>query len=239
MSTKKILLLASMALGMVAFALPASAIAVEDTVKDNKVTLADKSISFEGEVEFTSLGSGIKCNTKTTITVNGAEIKVTGFAIVGAVSLCTYSGVYKDCVLKAPMVADDLPFIVVDVQTDPGGSHTFTITSGSKDGFHDTDTGELEKRAGAPGPCNITTNDYTFVHEEVSPGPPPVFVGITLDVETTSGFISGLKYTGSVRVDRGAPGEGTKTPSSVTNLQVSIAGTQKIEKAGENTYNIE
>ena len=56
-----------------------------------------------------------------------------------------------------------------------------------------------------------------------------------MDLITKGGFIDGLKYTGAVRIDRGAPGEGTTTPSSV-NVAVAVSGAQNIDPTKTSTY---
>jgi hypothetical protein len=232
---KKTMLLVSMALGLVAFALPAGAMAL--TIKDSGAELTDKTVSFTGEVEFNTLGASIKCNSKSEVTVNKGEVKVTNFEVVGALTACVYGGIYEQCVLKAAPTVDNFP-IPVDLSIDNPGTmseqDTATLTGGPRTGTHATITGELQTKSGSTSNCNVTTNDLTLMHDTGVGG-----AAITVDIETTAGHkISGLKLTGTTRVDRGAAGEGTTTPSSTMNTLVNVAGTQTIEAAGANTYEI-
>lgn len=79
MSIKKALLLASMALAAVAFAAPATASAEENFwLHEGNTEEAAQTVVAEGEAKFNTLGTGIACDSRATITANESGHSSTG-----------------------------------------------------------------------------------------------------------------------------------------------------------------
>lgn len=119
--TKKILLLAGMALALVAFAAPAVA-AAQDTLLDNGATVADKEAELSGEIGFSSLGGGIDCTAHAKITINSLVVRVVSLNIT--TSTCKGTGGLSGCTVTTDSVTN-LPW-TVDVLTKPS---RLTITN--------------------------------------------------------------------------------------------------------------
>jgi hypothetical protein len=234
MKTGKAFLLAGMALAVLAFSVPASASAL--TIKDAGKELENKEIPFEGKAKFEALGTGIECPITVVVLVNKQTVALKTFTVTNPTTECTFFGsVYKECAFEEhPSGLLNGP-LDVDLSTDAGGEHTATVTSGTDTQTHGVINSELTTKAGSTSACNVTTQDITIVHEPlVTPA-----VGITADIETNaSGFITALKLTGSIRVDRGVAGAGTVVS---TDTATGVSGTLHIEPpaSNETTYKIE
>jgi hypothetical protein len=202
------------------------------TIKDAGKELESKEIPFEGKAKFEALGTGIECNITTKILVNLKTVAVKSFLVTNPTTECTFFGsVYKECAFEEhPSGLINGP-LDVDLSTDAGGEHTATVTAGTDSQTHGVINSELTTRVGSTSACNVTTQDITIVHETS-----PSSVGINTDIETNaSGFVTALKLTGSIRVDRGVPGAGTVVSTDTT---TGVSGTLHIEE-GENTYKVE
>ncbi len=208
MCIKKILLLASMAVVVVALAAPTMASAAELTIRDNGKPLDDHSIKFTGQVEFTSLGTGFNCTVHTTLTVSNDENYITEFEIT--TKTCEFYGfLYERCEFeeKAGDTVTKLPWLI-----DITGADTLTLTGSIGGG-----PGIIDMRLqGKPGKECFTTNHNLTISD------------ITIDVETVEGFIDALQLTGEVLVDDET---GLKTP-------LYVHGTLPIEKTKTKTYKI-
>jgi hypothetical protein len=234
MKIRKAFLLAGMALAVLAFSVPASASAL--TIKDAGKELENKEIPFEGSFKFEALGTGIECEFTVKVFVNKQTVALKSFAVTNPTAGgCRFFGsVYKECTFEQhPSGLLNGP-LDLDLSTDAGGEHTGTVTSGTDTQTHGVVNYELTTRTGSTSVCNTTTQDITIVHE---PNSVPA-VGLTFDIETNaSGFVTALKLTGSVRIDRGAAGAGTVVSSDTV---AGISGTLHIEESlNENTYKIE
>jgi len=222
---KKTLLFVGMMLGLVAFALPASAMAT-DGILMGGATVADESASFTGKLKFETLGTGIECESKSTITVNGATVTATGFEVTTPVNCSFFGSVYKECEFESspPVTSDNLGLITFEPETFGTGEEAYVASAPKDSETHPTLTQEFKTRTGSTSACNVTTNDLTVTEKN-----------LTIDLVTKNGFIDGLKYTGSVRVDRGTPAQGTTTPASV-DVTVAVSGTQNIDPTKTSTY---
>lgn len=108
MNIKKVLLLSSMALALVAFVVPASASAL--TLKDSGAEVVNKEAELRGPISFSSLGGGIQCEGDAKITVNGQVVRVSSLTITtttcvgsGGLAGCTVTG---DSVTNIPWTID-------------------------------------------------------------------------------------------------------------------------------------
>jgi hypothetical protein len=233
MKTRKAFLLAGMALAVLAFSVPAGASAL--TVKDAGKELENKEIPFEGKAKFEALGTGIECPITVVILVNKQTVALKSVAVTNPTTECRpFGSIYKECAFEQhPSGLLNGP-LDLDLSTDAGGEHTATVTSGTDTQTHGVINAELTTKSGSTTACNVTTNDLTIVHE---PSATPA-VGITIDIETNaSGFVTALKLTGSIRVDRGVPSAGTVVSSDSA---AGVSGTLHFDGAsGENTYKIE
>jgi hypothetical protein len=233
MKIRKAFLLASMALAVLAFSVPAGASAL--TVKDAGKELENKEIPFEGLVKFETLGTGMECPITVKVLVNKQTVSLKTFSVTSPTTECRFFGsLYGNCAFEQhPSGLLNGP-LDLDLSTDAGGEHTATVTSGTDSQTHGVINSELTTKVGSTGACNITTQDITIVHEPlVTPA-----VGITADIETNAtGFVTALKLTGSIRIDRGVASAGTVVSSDSS---TGISGTFHIEEtSNENTYKIE
>jgi hypothetical protein len=225
MSKTKALLFAGMTLGLVAFVLPANALAT-DTILKNGKTISDDSITFTGTTKIETLGTGIECNTKETLTVSSSTIKVVAYEVL-ELSKCVFFGnPYQNCIFEQGVEVDRLDLLTLDFETTAEKGGVLAVTAPKDTEAHPISTAELKSIPGKN--CTITTNDITLVKDGA--------VSTTLDLETNeSKFITALQETGQVRVDNGTPAQGTKTPAS-SNITASVSATLHIEGESENTY---
>ncbi len=215
---RKLLLLVSMALGLVAVVLPASAMG--SAILTGTVPLNDATISFEGKAKFNALGTGLECNVTLKTTVTGATITPTEFNVTNPTTECVFFGsVYKECTFETHPVTDHLDLAKLTLTKSVGNEHPVHVTVPKSSETHPTITSELTTRVGSINPCNVTTNDLTIVSD--------VTVPFAADLETSNGLVSGLTLTGEVRVDRNTPVMGTTTlPGGQLN---SVSGTLALE----------
>jgi hypothetical protein len=232
MNMRKAFLLVGMALAVIAFSAPASASAL--TIKDAGKELENKEIPFEGLAKFEALGTGIECPITVKVLVNKQTVALSSFAVTNPTTECRFFGsIYGNCAFEQhPSGLLNGP-LDVDLSTDAGGEHTATVTSGTDTQTHGVINSELTTKAGSTSVCNVTTQDITIVHETS-----PAAVGLNVDIETNAtGFVTALKLTGSIRVDRGVAGAGTVVS---TDTATGVSGTLHIEPStNENTYKIE
>ncbi len=217
---RKFLLLVSMALGLVAVALPASAMG-SAMLTENSLPLNDKTISFEGKAKFNTLGTGIECNVTLKTTVTGATITPTEFNVTNPTTECVFFGAtYQDCEFETHPVTDHIDLAKLTLTKGVGNEHPVHVTVPKGIETHPTVTAELQTKVGSVGKCKITTNDLTVVSD--------VTVPFAADLETTNGLVSGLKLTGEVRIDKNEPGMGTTTPIGAGQLN-AVSGTLALE----------
>lgn len=174
----------------------------------------DQLINFSGNnVKFEALGSGIECVVHATITANENVTRVTKFEIT--TSTCIFFGnPFKNCKFEATEgdTVTNLPW-TIDPQTS-GGIDVLTLTGGAegKEGRVDN---KLESIAGKT--CFTTQNDVRLSHEGV--------FGVTLEVTTVGGFITGAVAGGNIRV-----------VNSLGESTAGARGTFTIEAGKEKTY---
>ncbi len=182
MSIKKILLLFTMALAMAAFASPHAALAAEPIISDEGEFVEEDSIELTGDVEFSSLGTGIKCTVHATLKILGIENYISKFDIT--TKTCVFYGIlFGRCKFEEKQ-ADTVTKLLWYV--DITGEDTLTITGHASEGPGIIDT-KLENRK--PGEICFTTKSDITVKD------------ITMDVETVGGFIDAFKLTGEVKAD--------------------------------------
>ncbi len=215
---RKHLLLVSMALGLAAVVLPASATG-SAILTENSAPLNDATVSFEGKFKFNTLGTGIECNVTLKTTVTGASITPTEFNVTNPTTECVFFGsVYQECQFHTHPVADHLDLAKFTLTKGVGNEHPVHVTVPKSTETHPTVTTELTTRVGSINKCNVTTFDWTLVSD--------VTVPFSIDLETTNGFVSGLTLTGELRVDRNTPAMGTTTAAGQL---YTISGTLALE----------
>ncbi len=208
MRVKRILLLASMALTLGAFAGPAVASAVH--VKDEGKEVVDKTFELTStqtvggvsdKTKFEALGSGIECVMHITVTINATTIKVTSYTIT--TNTCVYfNNPYSNCEIESDNPTPATFTVGVDAAK-------FTITAGT---IHMN----LKTRLGAPESCFTTQNDITFKNVTMTPN--------------NVNSISSLTLGGEVRFDTDLnPNPGVKA---------IMAGTFSVVGADAGTYEI-
>ncbi len=216
---RKLLLLISMALGLVAVALPASAMG-SAMLTENGAPLNDKTISFEGNATFNTLGTGIECSVTFKFTVTGSTVTPTEFNVTNPTTECVFFGsLYKECAFERHPMTDHLDVAKITITKGAGNEHSVHLTVPKSTETHPTVTAELTTRVGSTNSCNITTADMTIVSD--------VSIPFAADLETTGGFVSGVKLKGEVRIDRNTPALGTTTP--VSGNANAIIGTLALE----------
>jgi hypothetical protein len=176
---KRMMLLATMALAVMAAAAPASALA---NWNDGGVAItANKTIGFAGSATFTSSLGGISCSEGTaSATIEpGTTGAITAFSADNANTKCTTSGLLASCKVKANGVtAEGLPWIIHDTGTD------ITIT-GVKI------TTDLEGSCGVssvtigPGTVTGTPDNPAKVSKVVLSGTLPSSLGVNVTVGGT------------------------------------------------------
>lgn len=107
MSSKRVLLLASMALVLAAFAAPVTAYAT--TLKDAGKEVSDKEFQISGSYGFSSLGGGISCSTNSNTTVNGQTVRVTSITFI--TNSCKGSGGLAGCTVTLDSITN-LPYSI-------------------------------------------------------------------------------------------------------------------------------
>lgn len=234
MSIKKIMLLASMAVAAAVCALPAMALAAEETVDtpafithNGAQITTDPTLNFTGtNIRFEALGSGIKCTVHTGITVNEGVVKVTKFEIT--TSTCEFFGnPYKNCKFEATAgdTVTNLPWTVNVVTRhhieQPGGTilsttDILTVTNGPGNSEARID-GKIETKETTA--CFTTQNDLRILHQ------PANGLGVSIKA-TTSGTnkITGGEIEGSIKVVN-ALGESTAAARGLFTIEASQSNT--------------
>ncbi len=211
MSTKKIMLLGSMALALVALAVPASASAVHVTDQGKEVhnkTFELTSTTTAGGVvdktKFEALGSGIECVIHVVVKVDTTTITVQSFTVTTS-TCASFGNPYSNCEIETDEPTPATFAVSVDATQ-------FTITAGKIDG-------NLKTKPGAPEPCFTTQNDITVGSK-----------GVTMTPDSVSA-IKVLTLGGELRVDTALnPNPGSKA-TAVGALEVvgADAGTYEIK----------